>query len=128
MESRIDILALDHAGRDALDVSGFVRGDWAFAIDRLAERVDHAAKQRIADRYRRDGARGANFVAFFDIGVFTHDDNRHSVFFEVEHEAQGTGFGELDQLALHRLREAIHRGDAVTNADHLTDVGNRRLV
>ena len=35
------------------------RGDRALAVDRLAERVDHAAEQRVADRHLDDAAGGA---------------------------------------------------------------------
>jgi hypothetical protein len=35
---------------------------------------------------------------------------------------------ELDELAGHRLREAVHAGDAVTDLDHLADFGDLELA
>ena len=62
--------------------------DRALAVDRLAERVDHAADQRLTDRHGGDAARRADLVALFDVGVLTHDDDTDGVLFEVEGEAQ----------------------------------------
>ena len=39
-------------------------GDRALAVERLAERVDHAAEQALADRHLQQLAGGADFVAF----------------------------------------------------------------
>jgi hypothetical protein len=44
-------------------------GDRALAVDRLAERVDHAADHRLADRHRHDAAGALDLVAFLDLGV-----------------------------------------------------------
>ena len=37
-----------------------------FAVDRLAQRVDDAAQQRLADGHLQELAGGADFVAFLD--------------------------------------------------------------
>ncbi len=124
LERRIDVLALDDAGRDALDLAGLLGLDRALAVDRLTEGVDHASEQRIANRDRRDGARGADLVAFFNVGVVAHHDDGDCVFFEVEDEPVRAVLGELNELRLHGLAEAVHRGNTVTDRDHLTDVGN----
>ena len=43
--------------------------DRALAVDRLAERVDHAADQRLADRHLDDAAGALDLVAFLDLRV-----------------------------------------------------------
>ena len=52
-------LALDDAGRLALDRAELVGLDRALAVDGLAERVDDAAEQRLADRHLDDARRCA---------------------------------------------------------------------
>ena len=52
-------LPIDDAGREPLDRRELLRRDRALAVDRLAERVDHAAEQLVADRHRDDAARSA---------------------------------------------------------------------
>jgi hypothetical protein len=49
----------DDAGRLDLDAAAVGRLDRALAVDRLAERVDDAADQRLADGHVDDAARCA---------------------------------------------------------------------
>ena len=50
------------------------RRDRALAVDRLAEGVDDAADQRVADGHLGDAAGPADLVAFLDLGVRPEDD------------------------------------------------------
>ena len=59
-------LALHDARRLDLDAAGLAGLDRTLAVDRLAERVDDAAKQRIADRNFRDLAGALYLVALAD--------------------------------------------------------------
>ena len=58
--------ALDDAGRDLLDRIIDVGLDRALAVERLAERVDDAAEQRLADRHLQQLAGRLDFVAFLE--------------------------------------------------------------
>ena len=49
-------LAIDDAGREALDRRELLRRDRPLAVDRLAERVHHAPEQLLADRHGDDAA------------------------------------------------------------------------
>ena len=60
------------------------RRDRALAVDRLAERVDDAADQRVADRHLGDAAGRADLVALLDADLVAEDDDADGVFFEVE--------------------------------------------
>ena len=60
-------LAIDDAGRDALDRRGLLGQDRALAVDRLAERVDDAAEHLFADRHRDDAAGALDRIAFLDL-------------------------------------------------------------
>ena len=62
-------LARNDAGR--LDVDAAAFGDVrsvALAVDRIAQRIDHAAEQALADRHVHDGAGALDGVAFLDGG------------------------------------------------------------
>ena len=52
-------LARNDAGRLDVDAAALGRLDRALAVDRIAERVDHAAEQALADRHVHDRARCA---------------------------------------------------------------------
>ena len=62
-----DRLAADDAGRDLLDRIGDVALDRALAVERLAERVDDAAEQPLADGHLQQLAGGADLVAFLEL-------------------------------------------------------------
>src|SRR5581483_9803191 len=58
-----DGFAVDHAGRDALDRGGARGLDGALAVQRLAERIHHAAQQLRPDRHFQDAPRRLDGVA-----------------------------------------------------------------
>jgi hypothetical protein len=120
LERLLHRLALDHAGRHRLDVPELVRRDRALAVDRLAERVDHAADQGVADGDAGDVAGRIDRVAFLDLVVGAEQHRAHVVLFEVEHHADDVA-GELEQLAGHRVLEAPDAGDAVADGQHGAD-------
>ncbi len=55
---------------DAATLGG---GDGALAVDGIAERVDHAAEQRLADRHVHDGARALDGLAFLNVAIGPED-------------------------------------------------------
>src|SRR6059036_3625513 len=59
----------DHAGGHLLDHVGELGVDRAFAVDRLAQRIDHPPEELRADRHRQDLAGGLHRVALGDVGV-----------------------------------------------------------
>ena len=72
----LDRLTGDHARSDLLDHVGHLGVDRALAVDRLAQRVDHAADQLGADRHFQDAARALDGVAFGDVLVLAQDHRR----------------------------------------------------
>src|SRR5262249_38912278 len=76
-------LTIDDAGRDAFDRRILSRRDRTLAVDWLAERVDHAAKERVADRDRNNAARALDRVALFDFLELTEEHGADALFLEV---------------------------------------------
>ena len=69
LHGHVDALALRHVRRDALDRARLRRVDRPLAVERVAERVDDAPDERVADGHLRDAAGRADFVAFLDVAV-----------------------------------------------------------
>jgi len=121
-------LARDHARRDLFDRARELGGDRAAAVDRLAERVDHAPDQFRADRHFQDAAGAFHGVALGDVLVLAQDHGTDRVALEVEREPEGVA-RELEHFALHGIGQAVHAADAVGETDHralITGLGLRR--
>ena len=113
-------LARDDARGLHFDAHALVGHDRALAVDRIAEGIDHAAEQALADRNVDDGAGALDLVAFLDLGVRAEDHDADVVGFEVERHALNA-VRELDHLAGLDLVEAVDAGDAVTHREHRAD-------
>src|SRR5690606_22065542 len=101
--------------------------DRALAVDRLAERVDDAAQELLADRHVDDRLGALDALAFLDLAVGTENDDADIVGFEVQRHALGAVL-ELDEFAGLDVIEAIDAGDAVADGKHLADFGDFRLL
>ena len=49
--------------------------DRAFAVERIAQRIDHAADHGVADRHAQQLAGARDLVAFVDLQVVAEDDD-----------------------------------------------------
>ena len=116
-------LARNDAGRLDVDAAAFVGLDRALAVDRIAERIDDAAEQALADRHFDDGAGALDGVAFLDVAVGAEDHDADIVDFEIERHA-ANAVREFDHFAGLDIVEAIDAGDAVADGEHLADLGN----
>src|SRR5690606_26214602 len=113
-------------GNDArrLDVDAATLGelDRALAVDRLAQRVDDAAQQALADRHVHDLAQTADLVALGDFIVLAEDHGADVVDFQVQGHALHAGLGEFDHLAGLDVVQTVDARDAVADRQYLADV------
>src|ERR1700738_3362593 len=123
----VDRLARDDAGRLDVDALALGRLDRALAVDRIAERVDHAAEQALAHGGIDDGAGALDGLAFLDLAVGAEDHDADVVGLEVQRHAAGPVL-ELDHLAGLDVVEAVDAGNAVADGQHLSDFANLGLL
>ena len=123
LERLVHALPIDDAGRQALDGRELLRRDRALAVDRLAERVDDAAEQFVADRHRDDAAGALDQVAFLDVPELAQQHGADAFLLEVERDAEHA-VRKLEHLARHRVLDAVHAGDAVADRHDAADLGD----
>src|SRR4029077_17077958 len=114
LQRRVDRLPRDDAGSDLLDRGCLARLDRSLSVDRLPERVDDPADERLADRDLDDAAGGAHLVALADLLLGPEDDGADRVLFQVECHALDAAL-ELEQLEGLGVAKAIDPCDAVTD-------------
>ena len=107
--------ALNSTGRNSVGL------DRALAVERLAERVDHAADQGLADRHLEDAAGALDAVALLDERVLAEQHGADVVLFEVEHQADDV-VRELEHLHGHGVPQAVDAGDAVADLEDGADL------
>ena len=118
-------LALDHAGRLELRRARLLGVDVALAVERLAERGDDAAEQRVADGDLEQRVRALDRVALDDLVPRAEQHGADVVGLEVQREA-GDVVRELEHLEGHAVLQAVDARDAVGDRQdraHLGEVG-----
>ena len=100
--------------------------DRPLAVERVPERVDDAAEQRLADRHRGDLAGAPHRVALLDLVPLAEQRDADVVLFEVEGEADDAVV-ELEHLERDAVLEPVHAGDAVAELEDGADLGKVRV-
>ena len=116
-----DALPLHHRRRLQFQRAAGVGLDVALSVDRLAERVDHPAEERVADRHRQHLAGALDLLALFDLLEVAEDHRADAVLVEVQRDAEHPA-GELEELLRHHRGQALDVGDAVTGVDDGADL------
>ena len=117
-------LAVDHAGRQALDGVELLGLDRTLAVDGLPERVRPRGRS-CASPTGTDMMRPVRRTSSpsLMLGEFAQQHRAHLVFFQVQGDA-GNAVRELDQLAGHDLFQAVDAGDTVAHRDHRAGFGD----
>ncbi len=124
LERLVDGLPCGDAGSHGFERPGLVGGDRPLLVDRLAERVDDAADDGLADRHAEQGPGRGDRLAFFDPRVFAEDHHAHRRFFEVQRDPLDAIF-KRHHLARHQAGEAVNARDAVSDLENLPDFARR---
>src|SRR5204862_2649658 len=109
LERLLHRLAVDDAGRQALDRGKLLRPDRSFAVDRLPERIHDPAEQLVADRHRDDPPRTLHLIAFFDFLELAEEHRAHAVLLEVQGDAEHA-VRKLEHLAGHGVLDPVYSG------------------
>ena len=127
LQRLLDGLALDHAGRLELRGARLVGLDVALAVERVAERVDDAAEQALADGDLELPAGALDRVALDDVRPLAEQHGADVVGLEREREA-GDVVGQLEHLERLAVLEAVDARDAVGDREDGADLGEVRLA
>ncbi len=130
LQRLLDRLPLHHRGRLGLQGPQLGVGDLALAVQRDAQRVDHAAEEAVPDRDREDLAGPADLLAFLDLAEVTQDDDTDLADLQVQGEAAGAVL-EFEQLVGHGRGQALDPCNTVATFDDGADLlqgGRLRLI
>ena len=121
LERLMDALAVRDTGRRRLDGAELLRIDGALAVDGASERVHDAADHRLADRHLHNAPRALYGVAFLDEGFAAEKHSADALLFEVQNQSVHL-IAKVEQLARHRLVQAVDVGDTVADLKNGADV------
>ena len=125
-----DLGPVDHRRRAQLQLAQLGALDRAQAVQRLAQRADHAAQEAVAHRHRQHLAGPADLLALLDLAEVAEDHDADLAHVQVQREPAGAVL-ELQQLVGHGRGQARDPGDAVAALDDGADLlrgGGSRLV
>ena len=122
LERLLHRLALDHARRLELERAALGGLDRAGAVERVAERVDDAAEQGIADGDVDDGAGPPDRLALLDLLPLAEEGDADVVLLEVERDADDAVL-ELEPLQRDGVLEPVDAGDPVADLEHGAHLG-----
>src|SRR6201993_3305955 len=90
--------------------------DGSLAVQRLAQRPDHAAEEGVPDRHGQDLAGALDLLALLDLVELAEDDHADLAHVQVERQAPDAVL-ELEQLVGHGGGQALDPRDAVAALD-----------
>src|SRR5207248_2963037 len=105
-----------------LERAVLLRLDRAATVERIAERVDDAAQQRLTDGHAGDAAGAPYRLALVDELPLAEERSADVVLLEVEREPDDAVL-ELEHLHRDRVLEPVDAGDAVADLQDGADLG-----
>ena len=94
--------------------------DFAQAVNRVAQRVNHAAQVTITHRHGEHVTRAVDLLTFLNPREITQDDSANLTLVQVHCQTQGTVL-EAQQLVGHSAGQALDVGNAVSSFGHVAD-------
>ena len=122
LERFLHRLAVDDARRLELERAGLVGLDRPEAVQRTAERIDHAAEQRVAHGDARNAAGTPDGLALLDVLPLAEQRGADVVLLEVEREADDPVL-ELEHLEGDGVLEPVDASDPVADLQDGPDLG-----
>ena len=122
----VDRLAVDDAGGGSFNGVIIRFGNFALAVDRRAERIDHAAEKRISDRDTGGSAAAEDDAARLYGGLARKNNAADAFFLQIEHHAAHAVF-KNQNLAVFRARQTADLGDAVAVGEDGADLSRGGL-
>ncbi len=113
-------LATHDARRLDLHAAQLRAGEFALAVDRLAERVDDASEHAVTDRHRQDASGRLDGLALFDVVDVAEHDGADRSLVEVQRQTHRAVL-ELEEFVHAAVGEAVHGGDAVAHFGDAAD-------
>ena len=124
-QSRLQRFVNAFAGNDAggFDIDGaeFVGFDFAFAVNGIAQSVNHASQQSFANGRADDVARAFDGFAFVDFGVGAEHNNADAVGFKVQRHSFDAAC-EFDHFARLHFVQTVNARNAVADGQNLSDL------
>ncbi len=116
-------LAFRHTGGDHFDRAALVGHNRAFAVERIPQRIDHAAQEFVTHGHAQQGSGAANFFTFVDVQIVAEDNHADRVLFEVERQASHAA-GELDHFTRHDAGQTVNLSDTVAHFQHAANIAD----
>ena len=114
-------LTTGNARGDHFQGAAMWRFNRTFPVQGLAQGVNHAADQRIADRHGQQLAGPLDLITLFDFQILAENNHADRRLFKVENLPETAGL-ELNQLTSHGITQAVNASDAVAHFEHFADV------
>ena len=111
-----------HARRLELERPSLGGLDRPEAVERVAQRVDDAAEERVAHGHAHHLTRATDGLAFGDVVPLSEERRADVVLLQVERDADDTVL-ELEALESDAVLEAVDTGDAVADLEDGSDLG-----
>ena len=120
-------LSAGDAGGLPLQRQAVFRLDHPFAVQRIAQRIDHSPEQGFAHRHAQQLTRTPNLIAFLNAQIVAQDHRADRILIEVEHLPRRAVL-ELQQFAGHGVAQSVDLHDAVAHLQHSADLRNVHLA
>ena len=119
--------ARNNARRFNVHAHHLFRLDRTFAVDRISQCVNHAAKKFFTHRHFNNGAGAFDHVAFFNIAVSAKNNHTDIIGFKVQRHAFNAA-GKFNHFASLHIIQPVNAGNAVTHRQNSADFSNISIL